>query len=112
MRTERPWGAYTVLATENNFQVKKLEVNPGGKTSLQSHEKRAEHWVVVSGVASVLVGEEEKILEPEDSVFIPKGSKHRLENRGQEPLVLVEVQVGNYFGEDDIVRFEDIYGRL
>jgi mannose-1-phosphate guanylyltransferase/mannose-6-phosphate isomerase len=107
----RPWGAYEGLDMGENFQVKRITVNPGAKLSLQMHHKRAEHWVVVSGTARVTRGEEIFTLHENESAFIPLGAKHRLENIGPEPLHLIEVQSGRYLGEDDIVRFEDNYGR-
>jgi mannose-1-phosphate guanylyltransferase/mannose-6-phosphate isomerase len=107
----RPWGAYEGLDMGENFQVKRITVNPGAKLSLQMHHKRAEHWVVVSGTARVTRDEEIFTLQENESTFIPLGAKHRLENIGPEPLHLIEVQSGNYLGEDDIVRFEDNYGR-
>jgi mannose-6-phosphate isomerase-like protein (cupin superfamily) len=94
-----------------NFQVKRITVNPGAKLSLQMHHKRAEHWVVVSGTARVTRDDEVFTLQENESTFIPLGAKHRLENIGTEPLHLIEVQSGRYLGEDDIVRFEDSYGR-
>jgi mannose-1-phosphate guanylyltransferase/mannose-6-phosphate isomerase len=107
----RPWGAYEGLDMGENFQVKRITVNPGAKLSLQMHHKRAEHWVVVSGTARVTRDEEVFTLRENESTFIPLGAKHRLENIGTEPLHLIEVQSGRYLGEDDIVRFEDSYGR-
>ena len=107
----RPWGAYEGLDIGNNFQVKRITVNPGAKLSLQMHHKRAEHWVVVSGTAQVTCGDKVFTLNENESTFIPLGAKHRLENLGSEPLHLIEVQSGHYLGEDDIVRFEDSYGR-
>ena len=107
----RPWGAYEGLDMGENFQVKRITVNPGAKLSLQMHHKRAEHWVVVSGTARVTCGDKIFTLRENESAFIPLGSKHRLENIGGEPLHLIEVQSGRYLGEDDIVRFEDSYGR-
>jgi mannose-1-phosphate guanylyltransferase/mannose-6-phosphate isomerase len=107
----RPWGAYEGLDIGENFQVKRITVNPGAKLSLQMHHKRAEHWVVVSGIAQVTCDDKVFLLRENESTFIPLGSKHRLENIGAEPLHLIEVQSGTYLGEDDIVRFEDSYGR-
>ena len=108
----RPWGKYEVLTADNRFQVKRITVKPGGELSLQRHFHRAEHWVVVSGTATVTVGEEVSIMTPNMSVYIPIGEKHRLCNQGRIPLVLIEVQSGDYIGEDDIERFEDVYGRV
>ncbi len=110
-RVIRPWGSYEGLAMSEGYQVKRIIVNPGGILSLQSHYKRAEHWVVVSGVAKVCIGEEELTLKAGQATYIPLEAKHRLANEGDEPLVLIEVQCGAYLGEDDIVRYEDVYGR-
>ena len=110
-RVFRPWGAYESLVTGEHFQVKRLTVNPGQTLSLQLHHHRAEHWVVVSGVAEIIRGEEQLTLGPDESTYIPLGMKHRLANPGEEPLEVIEVQSGSYLGEDDIVRFDDIYGR-
>lgn len=107
----RPWGAYDAVDREERFQVKRITVKPGGQLSLQMHHHRAEHWVVVSGTARVTRGEEEFLLGENESTFIPIGTRHRLENPGKMPLELIEVQSGSYLGEDDIVRFEDSYGR-
>lgn len=107
----RPWGSYTVLEDQPRFKIKSIEVKPGEKLSLQMHHHRSEHWVVVSGMARVVNGEEEFLLNTNESTFIPAGHRHRLENPGVIPLVIIEVQSGDYLGEDDIVRFEDSYGR-
>lgn len=107
----RPWGSYEGIDNGDNFQVKHITVNPGAKLSLQMHHKRAEHWIVVSGIAQVTCGERVFSLKANESTYIPLGFKHRLENTGSEPLHLIEVQSGSYLGEDDIVRFEDTYGR-
>ena len=107
----RPWGNFKSLAKGEGFQVKKIVVNPGGILSLQSHKYRCEHWVVVQGKAVVYVDGQEKELDTNESIYIPVGSLHRLENREDSPLVLIEVQTGSYLGEDDIVRYEDIYNR-
>ncbi len=107
----RPWGTYTVLEENAFHKVKRIEVVPGAKLSLQLHEYRSEHWVVVQGKAKVVNGTQEFILSPQEHTFIPAKCKHRLENIGDELLVVLEVQTGNYLGEDDIVRFEDQYGR-
>ena len=108
----RPWGWYDSIEMGEHFQVKRLHVNPGAKLSLQMHHKRAEHWVVVSGVATTINGEEVLTLKEGDSTYIPIGTTHALENKTNEPLEIIEVQSGTYLGEDDIVRFEDIYGRV
>jgi mannose-1-phosphate guanylyltransferase/mannose-1-phosphate guanylyltransferase/mannose-6-phosphate isomerase len=110
-RVHRPWGYYESVDAGPGFQVKRLMVKPGHKLSLQMHHKRAEHWVVVSGTARVTRGEEVFPLERNQSTYIPVETKHRLENASAEPLLIVEVQSGEYLGEDDIVRFEDSYNR-
>jgi mannose-1-phosphate guanylyltransferase/mannose-6-phosphate isomerase len=107
----RPWGTYATLKQEDGYQVKRITVAPGQKLSLQYHHKRAEHWVVTQGQAIVQVGDEEYETGPGEYRYIPLGEKHRLTNIGDGELVLIEVQVGSYFGEDDIVRLDDIYGR-
>ena len=107
----RPWGKFESIEKSETFQVKKITVKPQERLSLQMHNHRAEHWIVVSGCAKVTCGEEIFTLNENESTFIPKGSRHRLENVLDTPLVLIEVQSGNYLGEDDIVRFEDKYGR-
>ena len=108
---QRPWGTYTILKQEDGYQVKRITVVPGQKLSLQYHHKRAEHWVVTQGKAIVQVGDEELETGPGQYRYIPLGEKHRLTNNGETELVLIEVQVGDYLGEDDIVRLDDIYGR-
>jgi len=110
-RVYRPWGYYEGLDTGERFQVKRIMVKPGSKLSLQMHHHRAEHWVVVSGTARIVRGEETLLLSENESTYIPLGTKHRLENVGKVPLHLIEVQSGSYLGEDDIVRFEDDYKR-
>jgi mannose-1-phosphate guanylyltransferase/mannose-6-phosphate isomerase len=110
-RVYRPWGYYESIDTGERFQVKRIMVKPGEALSLQMHHHRAEHWVVVSGTAKVTCGDEEMMLSVDQSTYIPVGVKHRLENIAKEPLYLIEVQSGNYLGEDDIVRFEDRYKR-
>lgn len=107
----RPWGTYTVLEEGKRFKIKRIEVKPGRRLSLQAHHHRSEHWVVVSGTARVLKGDQEILLATDQSTYIPCGHKHRLENPGILPLVLIEVQSGDYLGEDDIVRYDDAYGR-
>jgi mannose-1-phosphate guanylyltransferase/mannose-6-phosphate isomerase len=111
-RTYRPWGFYESLIQGDRFQVKRLMVEPGRKLSLQSHFHRAEHWVVVQGTAQVTRDNENLIVRENESVYLPLGCLHRLENRGRIPLTLIEVQSGAYLGEDDIVRLEDTYGRV
>jgi mannose-1-phosphate guanylyltransferase len=108
----RPWGSYTVLETGPNFKIKRIEVKPGARLSLQMHYHRSEHWIVVSGMARVLNGDRESLINTNESTYIPAGHRHRLENPGQLPLVMIEVQSGPYLGEDDIVRFDDVYGRV
>ena len=107
----RPWGSYDGVDAGERFQVKRIVVNPGAALSLQMHHHRAEHWIVVSGTARVTCDDRVFMLAENESTFIPLGSKHRLENPGTVPLELIEVQSGSYLGEDDIVRFEDVYGR-
>ncbi|WP_274425985.1 mannose-1-phosphate guanylyltransferase/mannose-6-phosphate isomerase [Chelativorans sp. YIM 93263] len=107
----RPWGSYTVLEEGPRFKIKRIEVKPGAQLSLQMHHHRAEHWVVVSGTARIVNGEREILLTTDQSAYIPCGQRHRLENPGILNLVLIEVQTGDYLGEDDIVRFDDVYGR-
>ncbi|MBT2790457.1 mannose-1-phosphate guanylyltransferase/mannose-6-phosphate isomerase [Paraburkholderia strydomiana] len=107
----RPWGTYSVLEEGPRFKIKRIEVKPGASLSLQMHHHRNEHWVVVSGMAKVVNGENEFFVSTNQSTYIPAGHKHRLENPGVVELVMIEVQSGEYLGEDDIVRFEDIYGR-
>ena len=108
----RPWGSYEMLVLGDRFQVKQIVVHPGASLSLQMHHHRAEHWVIVSGTAEVQVDDRIQTLIEDQSVYIPIGSKHRLRNHEKRPLTIIEVQTGNYLGEDDIVRFDDIYGRL
>ncbi len=112
VKVNRPWGSYTVLEEDpEGFKLKRIEVAPGARLSLQSHNQRSEHWVVVSGTATVTNGDEVITVHRNQSTYIPIGSKHRLENLGSEPLHIVEIQVGDYLGEDDIQRYEDHYGR-
>ena len=110
-RMYRPWGHYEGLIQGERFQVKKISVRPGQKLSLQKHFHRAEHWVVVSGTAIVTRDAEQLLVRENESVYLPLGCVHRLENPGTIPMTLIEVQVGSYLGEDDIVRLEDTYGR-
>jgi mannose-1-phosphate guanylyltransferase len=108
----RPWGTYTVLEEGEHYKIKRIEVKPGASLSLQMHHHRSEHWVVVSGMAKVVNGERgEFMVHTNESTYIPAGHKHRLENPGVIDLVMIEVQSGEYLGEDDIVRFADNYGR-
>jgi mannose-1-phosphate guanylyltransferase/mannose-6-phosphate isomerase len=108
----RPWGNYDSIDEGKRFKVKRITVKPGEKLSVQMHYHRAEHWVVVTGTALVRVGDSEKLVTENESIFIPIGGVHSLENPGKVPLELIEVQTGSYLGEDDIVRFEDRYGRV
>jgi len=110
-RDRRPWGWFETLAEGDHFKVKRIVVLPGAALSLQSHRFRAEHWIVVEGTARVTVGASVTLVSENQSVYIPLGEKHRLENPGTAPMVLVEVQTGTYFGEDDIIRYEDVYAR-
>ena len=110
-KVARPWGWYDSVDIGERHQVKRITVRPGAKLSLQMHHHRAEHWIVVKGTALVTRGNEEVLLTENQSTYIPLGVKHRLENPGKTELELIEVQSGSYLGEDDIVRFEDTYGR-
>jgi mannose-6-phosphate isomerase len=107
----RPWGAFYVLDEQHGFKVKRITVNPGGRLSLQSHKHRYEHWTVVNGTATVTVDDAVLTLERGQSADIPFGSKHRLENLGTAQVDIIEVQFGDYLGEDDIIRYDDIYNR-
>ena len=108
----RPWGTYTVIEEGLHFKIKRIEVKPGASLSLQMHHHRSEHWIVVSGMARVVNGENELFVSKNESTYIPAGHRHRLENPGVLDLVMIEVQSGEYLGEDDIVRFQDVYGRV
>jgi mannose-1-phosphate guanylyltransferase len=108
----RPWGKYDSIDTGERFQVKRITVNPGAKLSVQMHHHRAEHWIIVSGTAKITQGEKTFLLSENQSTHIPIGVVHALENPGKLPLEMIEVQSGSYLGEDDIVRFEDKYGRV
>ncbi|OWY18366.1 mannose-1-phosphate guanylyltransferase/mannose-6-phosphate isomerase [Thioclava sp. JM3] len=110
-RDHRPWGGFESLVTGDRFQVKRITVKPGAALSLQSHHHRAEHWIVVQGTALVTLGKEARLVTENESVYIPIGETHRLENPGMMPMVLIEVQTGAYLGEDDIIRYEDVYMR-
>ena len=110
-RVYRPWGSYEGVTAGERFQVKRIVVNPGACLSLQMHHHRAEHWIVVRGTAKVTRGDDVFLISENQSTYIPLGEKHRLENPGAVPLEIIEVQSGSYLGEDDIVRFEDNYGR-
>ena len=107
----RPWGWFETIALGQRSQVKRIVVNPAAALSLQSHNHRSEHWVVVEGTAKITINDDVKLLEQGQSVYIPLGAIHRLENPGTVPMVLIEIQIGNYLGEDDIIRYEDAYQR-
>jgi mannose-6-phosphate isomerase len=107
----RPWGSFTILEEGRGYKIKRIEVKPGHRLSLQMHHHRSEHWIVVAGTAKVECGDEEIILSCNQSTYVPQCTTHRLENPGVIPLVLIEVQNGEYLGEDDIVRFQDDYSR-
>lgn len=109
---ERPWGGFWVLQDEPHFKVKKLLVHPGHRLSLQLHHQREEHWVVVQGTPTITVGDQTWQAQGGEYIHIPTETRHRLENRGPEPVEIIEVQRGSYFGEDDIVRYDDDYNRL
>jgi mannose-1-phosphate guanylyltransferase/mannose-6-phosphate isomerase len=110
-RDYRPWGWFESLVVGGRFQVKRIVVHPGAALSLQSHHHRAEHWIVVEGTARVTIDDEVKLVTENQSVFIPLGAVHRMENPGKVNMVLIEVQTGSYLGEDDIIRYEDVYSR-
>jgi mannose-1-phosphate guanylyltransferase/mannose-6-phosphate isomerase len=110
-RDYRPWGWYESIALGPRFQVKRIVVNPGAALSLQSHNHRSEHWIVVEGTAKVTIDDEVNTVTENQSVYIPLGAVHRMENPGKLSLTLIEVQTGSYFGEDDIIRYEDVYAR-
>jgi mannose-6-phosphate isomerase len=107
----RPWGSFTILEDGKGYKIKRIEVKPGHRLSLQMHHHRSEHWIVVSGTARVVCGESEHILGSNQSTYVPQCTPHRLENPGVIPLILIEVQNGEYLGEDDIIRFQDDYAR-
>jgi len=107
----RPWGTFTVLDEGTNFKVKRIEVFPGKRLSYQKHSQRAEHWVVVQGIAKVTLNDREIIIKAGEAIDIAVGAAHRVENSGDEPLLFIEVQRGTYLGEDDIVRLQDDFGR-
>jgi mannose-6-phosphate isomerase len=109
--SSRPWGSFTVLEEGRGYKIKRIEVKPGHRLSLQMHHHRSEHWIVVSGTALVTCGESETMVKSNQSTYVPQCTTHRLENPGLIPLVIIEVQNGEYLGEDDIVRFHDDYSR-
>ena len=108
---QKPWGSFRIIKKEENYLVKILLINPGGKLSLQSHEHRSEHWIIVKGIAKITLNETVKKMHQNESIFIPKQSKHRIENNNAEDLKIIEVQCGNILKEEDIIRYEDIYNR-
>jgi mannose-1-phosphate guanylyltransferase / mannose-6-phosphate isomerase len=108
----RPWGSYTILEEGPYYKIKRIMVNPGAKLSMQMHYHRSEHWVVIEGTARIANGEQDIYLEENQSTYIPKTHRHRLENPGRVPLQIIEIQTGPYLEEDDIVRFDDVYGRI
>lgn len=107
----RPWGKWTIIDEGPNYKVKRIEVKAGGRLSLQKHRHRSEHWTIVRGRAQVICGKKTLTLSENQSIYIPKGSEHRLANTGKKILALIEVQCGGYLGEDDIIRLADDYGR-
>ncbi len=110
-KDHRPWGWFEILAIGDRFKVKRIFVKPGASISLQSHKHRTEHWVVVKGTAKVTIGHEVKMISEGQSVYVSKGTIHRVENLGKISIILIEIQIGSYLGEDDIVRYEDVYKR-
>jgi mannose-1-phosphate guanylyltransferase/mannose-1-phosphate guanylyltransferase/mannose-6-phosphate isomerase len=108
---ERPWGNFKILKEEDHFKSKVIQVNPGHQLSYQSHAKRAEHWIITRGIAEITLNDEVIVKKQGESIYIPQGAKHRIKNASQNIVEFVEVQVGTYFGEDDIVRYQDDYGR-
>jgi len=110
-KDHRPWGWFETLVLADRFQVKRIVVHPGAALSLQSHHHRSEHWTVVEGTARVTVDDNVTLLSENQSVYIPLGAVHRMENPGKVDMVLIEVQTGTYLGEDDIIRYEDVYAR-
>jgi len=111
LKDHRPWGWFERIAIGECFQVKRIQVNPGASLSLQSHKHRSEHWIVVSGRARVTIDDKIQIISENESVFVPLLAVHRISNPGTDPVVLIEVQSGDYLGEDDIIRYEDVYAR-
>ena len=109
--TQRPWGQFTNIFVCKTFQVKELVVNPGAILSLQKHRHRSENWVVVEGIANVTLNKKNLVLSRSQSIFIPRGAVHRIENKQKNVLKIIEVQTGSYLGEDDIIRIKDVYGR-
>lgn len=107
----RPWGRWTVLGEGEGYKVKRIEINPGHRLSLQRHAQRSEHWIVVAGTAKMIIGDRISFVQAQESTFVPAGAAHRIENPGPHLLTIIEIQSGVYFGEDDIVRLQDDYGR-
>ena len=108
---KRPWGTYQTILRENTYQVKRIIVNPNSQLSLQSHNHRSEHWIIVEGNGTITLGDKQIEVKKDDSVYIKVKEKHRMSNFTNKPVVFIEVQNGDYLGEDDIVRYEDVYGR-
>ena len=108
---ERPWGTYQTILKEKTFQVKKIVVNPNSQLSLQSHNKRSEHWIIVEGEGTVIVGEKQIVLKKDENIYIPITEEHRISNFTNNPVIFIEIQNGDYLEEDDIVRYDNIYGR-
>ncbi len=111
-KEERPWGYFEILMDAPDFKVKKITVNPGCRLSLQSHKKRNEHWIVTEGIMRITTGEHIEDYHTNAHIYIACETKHRMENRGETPASVIEIQTGTYFGEDDIIRYEDDYGRV
>jgi len=111
MRDQKPWGFIETFYEGDGFKIKRIVVNPGSRLSLQTHKHRSEHWTVVKGKAILCIGENQEEILPDQSRYVPKGEKHRIENKGMEPTEIIEVQYGDYLGEDDIDRIEDDYNR-
>ena len=112
LTSQRPWGNFTILDEGLRYKIKRIVVDSSQCLSLQKHYHRSEHWIVVKGTAKVTIGQKEQLVHENESIYVPKSELHRLENPGKVPLELIEVQVGEYLGEDDIIRFEDVYGRM
>lgn len=108
---EKPWGFYEVISDNNDHKIKRIVVDQNSSLSLQSHQSRDETWVIIQGIASATVGNEDFVLTPGENIFVPRLTRHRIRNISNEPLVFIEIQLGDYFGEDDIERYEDEYGR-
>ena len=111
-KEERPWGYFLVLASTPKFKIKKITIKPGCRLSLQSHKSRNEHWIITEGEMHITIDDQVKNYGCDEHVYITKGTKHRMENKGKVPASVVEIQTGDYFGDDDIIRYEDDYGRI